>query len=252
MEKENLWIPCGKCPSCRVSRSREWTIRLLHEYAYHESTAFITLTYDDENLPENESVDKKELQRVIRQLRDQKENIVKYYAIGEYGEEKGRPHYHGIMFGLGRKDTELIENTWKKGIISVDSVTQYSIRYVTDYIHKENWIELYDYRTPPFSLQSQGLGKRWALENKEHLIQNIGTTMNGQKIGIPKYYQKILDIDRDPIIQLAKEKSQEYDQSRYEYLLKNNVDTVTQKTLHNKQRALNLNAKNQIKKKGIM
>lgn len=247
-------VPCGKCVSCRISRSREWTIRLLHEYAYHESTAFITLTYDDEHLPKDEEINKQELQRMFKRLRKEKANI-KYYAIGEYGEKYGRPHYHAIMFGLSQEDTELIKNTWGKGRIDVGTVTQHSIRYVTDYIHKENRIELYDTRKPPFSLMSKGLGKQWAIDNEQHLIQNQGTTLNGQHVGVPKYYVKKLDFDKTEIIEKAKERSAAADQKLYEKMLKSwnfksKRHTLSIKEEENRQRNLTAVAKQNLYKKG--
>jgi len=44
-------LPCGKCTGCKLERSRQWAVRLMHEAQLHERTSFITLTYRDEDLP---------------------------------------------------------------------------------------------------------------------------------------------------------------------------------------------------------
>ena len=44
-------VGCGKCRACRVSRTREWAVRLLHEQTGWEKAVFLTLTYREEDLP---------------------------------------------------------------------------------------------------------------------------------------------------------------------------------------------------------
>ena len=44
-------IPCGQCIGCRLERSRQWAIRCVHEASLHKHNCFITLTYNDANLP---------------------------------------------------------------------------------------------------------------------------------------------------------------------------------------------------------
>lgn len=45
--RRELKLPCGRCIGCRLDRSKQWAIRLMHEAQLHERTAFITLTYAD-------------------------------------------------------------------------------------------------------------------------------------------------------------------------------------------------------------
>lgn len=44
-------VPCGRCIGCKLERSRQWAVRLMHEAQLHERTSFITLTYKTGNLP---------------------------------------------------------------------------------------------------------------------------------------------------------------------------------------------------------
>nr|AVQ10323.1 replication protein VP4 [Gokushovirinae environmental samples] len=45
-------LPCGKCTMCKLERSRQWAVRLMHEAQLHERNSFVTLTYKDTELPD--------------------------------------------------------------------------------------------------------------------------------------------------------------------------------------------------------
>ena len=45
-------IPCGKCVGCLLDRSRDWATRCMLEAKDHEHNCFITLTYNDDHLPD--------------------------------------------------------------------------------------------------------------------------------------------------------------------------------------------------------
>jgi len=62
-------VPCGQCIGCRLERSRQWAVRCMHEASLHEDNCFITLTYDDEHLPADNSLDKSEFQRFCKRMR---------------------------------------------------------------------------------------------------------------------------------------------------------------------------------------
>lgn len=47
-----LQIPCGQCIGCRLDYSRRWAVRCCLEAQQYDHNFFITLTYNDENLPE--------------------------------------------------------------------------------------------------------------------------------------------------------------------------------------------------------
>ena len=51
-------IPCGKCIGCRMSQAKQFTDRIFLELQNHKDNCFVTLTYDDDNLPLNIRVDK--------------------------------------------------------------------------------------------------------------------------------------------------------------------------------------------------
>jgi hypothetical protein len=120
--------------------------------------AFVTLTYNDENLPHDLSLDPKHFQRFIRKLR-KRCGKVRYYHCGEYGDETDRPHYHAILFGVDfRHDRVLYRRTsygnlytsrtlsraWSRdgeeiGYAVIADCTPQTARYVAGYVTKKLW-----------------------------------------------------------------------------------------------------------------
>lgn len=207
-------VPCGQCIACRQSRSREWSVRLEHELEYWDSAVFVTLTYSDDQVPIDGSIHRSELQRFFKRLRrDLAGRPIRYYAVGEYGGQTGRPHYHAIVFGLawctecrccsrvarrgGRvpqadSDCGLLESAWPLGHVHVGDVTSSSIRYVTGYLGKNYGEEAFGGRTKAFALMSKGLGLRWMRDHRQELVSNPTIRRNGRSRGLPRYYQKKL------------------------------------------------------------
>ena len=44
-------IPCGHCLGCRLDYSRQWADRMILELDHTGKGCFLTLTYNDENVP---------------------------------------------------------------------------------------------------------------------------------------------------------------------------------------------------------
>lgn len=207
--KQDLVVPCGKCLACRISKRREWKIRMLHELSYHDDASFITLTYSDQHLPTNNSLVKRDLQLFFKRLRKSYPNKIKYFACGEYGEQTHRPHYHAILFGLGLKDKQFVMDAWPYADWSVPTIQQKSfgiaepdsIGYVAGYIDKKYSGELEENeyqstgREPVFKLSSNGLGLFFILDNSSDLARDLCLRLNGKEYSLPRYYLKKLGID---------------------------------------------------------
>lgn len=102
------------------------------------TSAFITLTFSDEHLPNPPYVSKRDLQLFFKRLRKLiAPRKIRYYACAEYGDKRGRPHYHAIIFGLSLSDQKLVEQAWGLGFVSVDKVELGSIAYVAGYVSKK-------------------------------------------------------------------------------------------------------------------
>lgn len=223
-KKTPMAVPCGKCMGCRIAKRREWSVRILHELTtWQGEGVFITLTYKDELLPINGSLEPRHLQLFWKRLRKYyKGKKIRYYACGEYGENTRRPHYHAIVFGLTMAELEgtrknnrlispVIDDLWVYGYNVIGTVTSDSAQYVAGYIEKklngDKAVEEYEKRgvIAPFSRMSQGIGGKYAAENAAQIIENLDITIKGNHVGIPRYYKTKLNIDP----QLLYEKGQE-------------------------------------------
>lgn len=111
---EYMEVPCGKCMECRLEKSRQWAMRMVHEASLHEDNCYITLTYADKHLPLDNSINRRPFQLFMKRLRklEEKEAAeenreprkIKYYMCGEYGEQFNRPHYHACLFNYDFPD----------------------------------------------------------------------------------------------------------------------------------------------------
>lgn len=97
--------PCRWCLNCRIDKRNYWEDRLNYERLRMKSSAFVTFTYDDYRIPLNShgvpSLRRKDFTRFIDRLQRQLNyhglpdfcfSDWSYYAVGEYGDQFGRPH----------------------------------------------------------------------------------------------------------------------------------------------------------------
>jgi len=208
-----MLVPCCKCMACRIARTSEWTTRVMHELI-GKSGCFITLTYDEKNLPENGTLVKEHFQLFMKRLRRFVEPTkIKYYGCGEYGEKTNRPHYHAVIInwmpdreGLYRPSgkyyaSRQLEKLWMFGNNTVGTITNDSVQYVCGYIRKKlygpKYQDIYGGRLAPFQLQSMKLGYDYAVQHKDQILEK-GITRDGKNVGIPRYYRKKL-IEKDTV-----------------------------------------------------
>lgn len=105
-----LEIACRDCDACRAKRCREWAIRSHHETLDHTRVhngqkvpngCFITLTYNDDHLPDDGSLRVRDFQLFLKKLRNRSKQSIRYLHCGEYGTEgTKRPHYHACLYGI--------------------------------------------------------------------------------------------------------------------------------------------------------
>lgn len=125
---------CGQCMPCRFNRRRVWTHRLMIEALVHPSASFVTLTYEE--VPDGGSLVPKDLQLWLKRFREVR-GPCRYYAVGEYGDQTERPHYHLALFGHDRECTEDVSRTWGKGHVYVGTLTFHSAQYIAGYVTKK-------------------------------------------------------------------------------------------------------------------
>lgn len=228
---------CGSCMACRINYTTSWSLRLLYELSTVNAASFLTLTYNNESLPRDYSLNQRDLTLFWKKLRSafQREYHefapkLRYYAVGEYGDKQkiyyspgaikphGRPHFHAIVFGLDNYDDrqrEIVAKCWNKcepwlfdksrgRESAMQEVTPYDIGYVTGYAQKklsgQAAREEYGEALPPFSVCSQGLGLDFAMKNKERLLDNGWTVFNGHRVSIPRYFCEKFDVKKSELL----------------------------------------------------
>lgn len=145
-------VPCGQCIGCRLERSRQWAVRCMHEASLHDANCLLTLTYDPEHMPAYGSLDKNAFPLFMKRLRKGlPPKSVRYFHCGEYGDRRGRPHYHALLFGYDFPDkyvwrqrgeypvwrSDSLERLWPFGQSEIGTVTFESAAYVARYVMKK-------------------------------------------------------------------------------------------------------------------
>lgn len=153
---KGLPFGCGQCLPCRINRRRLWAARIMFEASQWQNNTFITLTYNDDNMPLTEegipNLRKKDLTEFMYRLRwHLRPNKIRFYGVGEYGTQFGRPHYHLAVFGQPgclRTVTDYnkrgyccdhcssLERIWAKGIVYQGGLENDSASYIAGYITK--------------------------------------------------------------------------------------------------------------------
>ena len=74
-----LEVPCGKCEGCKADKALEWAIRCYQEASLYQENCFVTLTYDDDHIPQDGNLQKQHLQQFFKKLRRNYHQF-RYYA----------------------------------------------------------------------------------------------------------------------------------------------------------------------------
>lgn len=211
------YIPgrCGKCANCLKERADAWVFKLSQQAKAEDCQVhyFVTLTYSDEALLEPglgritkngyQNLVKRDFQLFMKKLRGYyrkcKGMKIRYYAVGEYGFQYERPHFHAIIFNA---DQSAIEKAWEHGWAQVEIPKHGndSMAYVAKYMTKGKMIPKHenDDREPEFQLFSKGLGSnyitpeivRW--HNADPLNRNYIPLEGGYGMTIPQWFRKHL------------------------------------------------------------
>lgn len=128
---------CGQCMPCRFNTVRVWKHRLMLEAAAHPAASFVTLTYDEEHLPSDGSVNVRDLQLFMKRIRKIVPLSLRFYGVGEYGDWTNRPHYHLALYGIGPEHASYVARAWTAGFVYVGDLTVHSAGYIAGYVTKK-------------------------------------------------------------------------------------------------------------------
>lgn len=217
-------VPCGQCSGCRADRASDWATRCSHEAKMHERNCFLTLTYDDEHVPADYSVRKRDLQLFNKRLREKFGAGIKHFGCGEYGDRNGRPHYHEALFNFDFPDkkhwrdsdsgyriwrSELLEQLWPNGLSEIGSVTHESGGYIAKYCFKKvngDGADAHYWRVSPVDGQfhrvepefmlcslKPALGKAWFDKFSTDAFPSDFVVVDGRRARPPQYYLRQLE-----------------------------------------------------------
>jgi len=195
------------------------------------------------------------VKRLIRRLRDQGPiEPIRFMMCGEYGEKKGRPHYHYILFGYDFPDkrptkkrnghqcyrSSLLEQLWPHGHSEIGECNFDTIAYVARYVTKKitgaaaddhykrqlpngtnYWLQ------PEFNAMSRGgqagrggIGKNWINKYQTSVYPHDRVISKGKRAKPPRYYDQQLE-KTDPVM---------YDQVKAAREAANNTTNPANKT----------------------
>ena len=189
----NHEVPCGKCYWCMRAKSSHWRTRLVLEELHSETPPiFVTLTYEDKKLPSVyvpfpeyryvSALDPTHLRNFLKRCRKSlSPRKIRFFAIGEYGGETARPHYHILFFNYPKRRptddydqwVKPLSSSWNDGNVDVRTVTTGIVSYLSGYhalrySSPEGWPK-------PFMRCSKGLG----LPTPDELDYIRRTSVNG-------------------------------------------------------------------------
>lgn len=169
---------------------------------------------------------------------------IKYFLCGEYGDESWRPHYHAIIFGYAFPDrvqvqaqdvsnpyfiSPTLSGLWPYGYHIIAEANFDTAAYVARYCTKKitgdkadghyhrtilDWNEftgeIFEYREtqlePEFATMSRrpAIGKEWFSRWKNDLYPSDFLIVDGRKVPVPRYYDKLLEMEDEYKLQQQK------------------------------------------------
>lgn len=206
-------VPCHYCEGCRIDRRVMWENRIASEYVRYRC-AFVTFTFDEYHLKWNKGSALPTLcandfskfldsfRHKIRSLPVFPEFCTKDYkvvAVGEYGSDRYRPHYHALFLGLDwLYFRPYFEKYWRNGIVDVGPIYSGGIRYILKYMEKQQFGEYAHIAFTDKGIEipkmffSPGIGKDFFISQVNN-INKYGCAKVGQRlIPVPSYWKNKL------------------------------------------------------------
>lgn len=179
-----------------------------------------------------------------RLRRAHEDRRLRFYACGEYGERLARPHYHALYFNLPLQDltywkksasgspiyrSEKLEKIWGLGECFVGEVTfksaAYCARYCIDVVNgdeRDSYYAINDPQTGRQLVDSEtgeimsmtrqfarmsthpGIGAGWLEKYKEQTYAWDYVIVNGSKVAVPDYYDRLIARERPEFMESLK------------------------------------------------
>lgn len=204
------YVPCGHCLDCLKKRQNEWYVRFWCEERYQKRinpnsiTIFLTLTYDETNLPQSREAALNDFRAFVKKIsRRQGNERVRFYAVTENGTLKGRLHWHVLLFGfdpsvISKPLNKYFDDVWQKGFNSAEYCTPRVFSYVSKYVTKDldTFKQDDSWKTISVCSKRPSLGMmffsvdKW--RNHLHNTQDFRIMIDGYAYSLPRYFREKL------------------------------------------------------------
>lgn len=237
-----IGVSCGKCARCLERRKMEWSFRMGVEMQRAKCAYFVTLTYNQDNVPmtkrglktltphddirDKNGRKRDDLSLFFKRLRSRqarsktitwehvfnnlrKDDKILFFGVGEYGSERKRPHFHAIIYNASEKH---IYDSWNLGGVHCVKANEATIMYCMKYLDKRLGKKQDKRKTPEYNTMSEGIGKSYIDKMKNWHRKNLDvlfvTTNGGIKVPMPKYYRDRIftDDERSRIVEIVNER----------------------------------------------
>lgn len=199
---------CGTCLHCRKKKSYELACRCVLHASLYKDNCFLTLTYDEKKEGYHNELNYSDIQKFKKRLRvyvhRTKNQRIEIFNVHEYG-KKGKKHWHLVVFNFDFDDKETIpggnaetpfktsktlQKLWPYGHVSVGTVTTASAMYQSQYIEKDFKNGNRTNKKKSKSNHS-GIAKAYFLKHYKQILELGYVPINGKKLPIPRYFQKL-------------------------------------------------------------
>lgn len=179
-------VACHECWQCIATAVHQWVGRNIAESKSAKAAHYVTLTYGRDNDPESPTFGQEDhprakvltysdVQKWLKRLR--KAGFpCRYFVTGEYGGEKGRCHWHVLLYWSdkvpGHKLSERMwDDFWQHGHQWWETMHPDHVRYACKYILKEPHGEDDQQRVLPRMSKKPALGTQFFLNRAERHVE---------------------------------------------------------------------------------
>ena len=133
-------VACRKCKRCKWNRVNDYVGRCIAESKYAKATYAVTLTYDEKQGVNTAVLVYDDVQRFLKRLR--KKHKVRFICAGEYGTQKGRAHWHIVLFFQDsvpevEQGKRIQWDVWPHGFSYFQKPDWKGFKYVLKYVLKD-------------------------------------------------------------------------------------------------------------------
>lgn len=184
-------VACRYCWQCRNDRVDDLVGRCIAESRSATTTYAVTLTYGGGDRPEAAVLEYSGFQRMMKRLRKAGYKV-RYIVAGEYGSEKGRAHWHAILFFYGKGPEVVLEERidwkyWPEGFAFFERPEYGAFRYCLKYVLKNQKLEV----SAKYLAMSKKplLGESWILSKADEYVA-AGIPPQNYEYWFPEAYHK--------------------------------------------------------------